>query len=393
MKRLFFLSCILVCSLYSKAQSFSSTVVDARTHQPLPFASIYADAQHSTITNAEGMFSLACDSDAVLHISYVGYSSVNIPAMKLNSFVELKAQEMGLQEITVEPISNLIKKTTKETLKQLQKNRRKKANFFYRQTAYTDSMCYEFAEAFLSGKSAAWLNELELLTGRYAGIRPDSLHNYSFYSNFFTFSQIELAMDSRTYRNFGGAISPLSQRYQEYYDVDYEVIRDGETRLFAVHFTPKPSVKIPIYDVTLYIDEKTRHVRKMEGIGRNTIIVHREYVRKNQFFIKEYLSTDFSFIVNMTEEHGFLEVQSVYVSEQHELHGKLLTTHSLLFNIGDKKMGKGEKMGFYGDLHNNIEIQGYDQQFWRKNEIVLRTPVEQQVVEMLENNKLFGVFR
>ena len=200
-------------------------------------------------------------------------------------------------------------------------------------------------------------------------------------------------MDNRTNRNFGGGIAPLYQRYLDYYDVDYEVIRDGDTRLFAVHFTPKPTVKVPIYDVTLYIDEKTYHVRKMEGVGRNITIVNRDYLHDKKIFLKEYVTTDFAFIVNMTEERGFLEVQSVYVSERHERYGKPQTTLSLLFNIGDRKMGKGEKMGFYGDLHGGIETQGYDQQFWRDNEVVVRTPIEQEVMEMFETHKLFGVFR
>jgi hypothetical protein len=254
-------------------------------------------------------------------------------------------------------------------------------------------MCYEFAEAFLTGRSAAWLHELELVTGRYAGIRPDSIHKYSFYSNFYTFSQIEMAMDNRNYKTFTGAIAPLFQHYQDYYEVDYEVIRDGDTRLFAVHFTPKPSVKKPIYEVTLYINEKDYHVRKMEGVGRNITIVNQDYLHDRKIFLKEYVSTDFEFIVNMTEERGFLEVQSVYVSEGHERYGRPQTTRSLLFNIGDRKMGKGEKMGFYGDLHGGIETQGYDPQFWRNNEMVVKTPIEQEVMEMFETHKLFGVFR
>ena len=56
-------------------------------------------------------------------------------------------------------------------------------------------------------------------------------------------------------------------------------------------------------------------------------------------------------------------------------------------------MGKGEKMGFYGDLHGGIETQGYDPQFWRNNEMVVKTPIEQEVMEMFETHKLFGVFR
>jgi len=372
--------------------AFEGTVVDDRNGQPLPFATVYANERASTITNMLGQFTIKTDSATMLRISYVGYKPRQIRASQAQGRVGLQPMEMGLQEVTVVPIANLIQKATKETLRQLQKHKKKTANFFYRQTAYSDSLCFEFVESFLSGHPAAWLRDLELVTGRYAGITPDSLHHYSFYTNFYTFSQIEMAMKQRDLSGLG-AIPPLSSRYHQYYDVDYEVIRDGEERLFAIHFIPKPEVKDAIYEATLYIDEATLLVRKMEGVGRNIRLLHRDYVRSRNWFRRVIIPTEFSFIVNMTDERGFLEVQSVYVSELHMLDDKLCETHSLLFNIGDRKMGKGEKMQFYGDLHTGIEHQGYDPQFWRNNEIVLRTPMERRVIELFEQNKLFGLFR
>ena len=49
-----------------------------------------------------------------------------------------------------------------ETVRQQKKYRRKTADFFYRQTAFVDSTCYEYVEAFLSGHSAVALSELKL---------------------------------------------------------------------------------------------------------------------------------------------------------------------------------------------------------------------------------------
>ena len=37
-----------------------------------------------------------------------------------------------------------------------------------------------------------------------------------------------------------------------------------------------------------------------------------------------------------------------------------------------------------------IEEQGYDPTFWQQNEVVLRTPVEQKVAELFEQQQLFG---
>lgn len=402
--KLFLLLFSLSFGLPAMAQQFEATVVDARTREPLPFASIFIDRQNSTITNSTGRFSIQTDSSSVLKISYVGYKPLSIRADQLRETVALQTMDMGLQEVTVVPISNMIRKATKETLRQLQKNKKQKANFFYRQIAFADSTCYEFAEAFLSGRSAAWLRDLELVTGRYVGILPDSLHHYSFYTNFYTFSQIEVATKEKVIP-YHETIIPLSRSYAQYYDVDYEVIRDDSTCLYAIHFVPKPKIKRNILDVTLYIDEQTLHLRKMEGVGRNTGLVHREWNKEKQRVVEKLIPTEFGFVVNMTDERDFMEVQSAYIIERHDLGDKQIDTRSILFNIGDrrtvfadnkemsKKMSKGKRMEFYGNLHKKIKTQGYDSLFWRNNEIVLRTPVEQQVMELFERKNLFGVFK
>ena len=393
----------IICHLsFSRvaAQTFTATVVDARNGHPLSFASVYARPGVSTITNAEGQFAIACDSADVLRISYVGFQSKNVRAGRLGGRVGLQPMDLELQEVTVYPIASLIRKVTKETLRQLQKNKKRKSQFFYRQTAFSDSTCYEFAEAFLQGHSAAWLRDLELVKGRYAAIRPDSLHYYSYYSNFYTFSQIEVAMKSNDWRDVWkmSMVPPLMPRYRDFYKVDYEIISDAESRLIAIHFTPKPKIRDAILDVTIYVDEATCHLRKMEGVGRNVYILHRDWVsnvRKKQVVFP----TEFGFVVNMTEENGFLEVQSVSVNERHVFQGQQIDTHSILFNVGElqkekgKKLDRGDEMKFYGNLHGTIQEQGYDAQFWRNNEVVLRTPVEQQVMQLFERDNLFGVFK
>ena len=397
---LLLLSCVpfLAASAQTEPQPpsrFESTVVDERTHQPLPMSSVHVSKSSSTIANIDGSFTIACDSDDVLHISYVGYQPLQVKARHLPTQVKLKGLSFGLQEVTVRPISETIRQTTKETLRQLQKHRNKKAMFFYRQTAFSDTLCYEFAEAFLKGHSAAWLRDLELLTGRFAGIQPDSMHHYSYYGNFFTFSQIEVATKDEL-KNIGKAdLLPLSRYYTRFYDVDYEIITHDEGRLYAIHFTPKPEVKRPILEATLYVDEATHHLRRIEGTGRNIRVLQKEkgIVNGKVRMLREVFNTEYRYIVNMTETRGFLEVQSVFVDECHEMHGKQITTRSLLFNLGDQKAKKGQPLKYFSKLQQQINEQGYDPKFWKDNEVVRRTPVEQQVMQLFEQQNLFGVFK
>ena len=74
---------LLTVSPMAASQQFEATVVDIQTNEPLPFASIFINKVSSTITNAEGTFSIKCDSTDVLRISYVGYKPLTIQASRV----------------------------------------------------------------------------------------------------------------------------------------------------------------------------------------------------------------------------------------------------------------------------------------------------------------------
>ena len=62
-------------------------VIDAKTGERLPFASVYISGQNSTISNAEGEFAIDADSTDVLRISYVGYKTVHLRAVYIGQEV------------------------------------------------------------------------------------------------------------------------------------------------------------------------------------------------------------------------------------------------------------------------------------------------------------------
>ena len=385
--------------LMAQLERFEATIVDAKTHEPLPFASIYASQKSSTISNAVGVFSIKCSPDAVLRISYVGYKTIHVQASELGGRVALEPLANQLKEVIVTPIDlkDFIRKTTSETRRQLRKNEKRKSSFFYRQTTFADSTCFELMEAFLQAKSAVFLRDLVLLKGRFAGIQPDSLHRYSFWTNFFIVSELPMLTRYDYHDNIG--VKPLVRNYRDYYDVGYDIMGDGDDRILAIQFAPKPRLWQSVLAVTLYVNARTHLLQRMEGEVRNVNVVHKEYVveevdtGKVVRQIKTNQSSTFHLTVNMTEERGFLEVQSVYVDQQFMRYGKCINTRSIMFNVdGMEGTDGGRKMWNYGDLHNYVREQGYDQQFWHDNEMVRRTPVEQQVMEMFESQNLFGVF-
>ena len=158
-----------------------------------------------------------------------------------------------------------------------------------------------------------------------------------------------------------------------------------------------------VLEATLYFDANTLLLRKMEGKELNLVVKHRkmrmsEKSRKlvEAFGMEAYdevFNTEFHFVVNMTEDRGFLEVQSVAIDEEHVLYDKNIVTSSVLFNIGDRKTGRGVRLDMGNNMQEEIARQGYDAKFWEDNEVVLRTPVEEQVMRLFEGHQLFGVFK
>lgn len=402
MKRLFFLLLIwLPLAVAAQTTSVEAVVIDAQSRQPLPFASIFIDNTNSTITNAEGAFRIVCNPEDRIRVSYVGYKTIFIDANSLPVQVELEPMTTELGEVTVLPINSLLKKAIEVNMKQLKSNRKQKASFFYRQTAFADSTCYEFMEAFLGGNSAVWLRNLALSKGRFAGIQPDSLHYYSFYANFFTTSQIQVTpLPGRSVE--AEDHFPLTKYYDRHYDVRGEWIGDGDDRLLAVHFSPKPT-KALVIEGTLYFDAQTLLLCKMEGKELNLIVKHlKAGIDSKLRKLYEYLGaeiyddvydTEFNFVVNMTEDRGFLEVQSVAIDEVHELYGETIRTSSVLFNVGDRNIGRSKRLEREDSMQEEIAKRGYDKVFWENNEIVLRTPIEETVMQLFEGHQLFGVFQ
>ena len=382
----------LVVSGQEEPLTVEAVVVDAETGETLPFASVtvVGGRRLSTITNAEGSFRITVEEGERLQFTYAGYKAVTLTPKSVGRKVKLQPSTLMVREVNVRALP--LKEIRKETVRQQKKYRKKTADYFYRQTAFADSTCYEYVEAFLSGHSAVAVNDLKLNSGRYAGVRPDTTAGQilQFYKNFFTFSQIELATN-KSKLDPREDVMPLYERATKLYDIDYDILSDSASCIYVIRFQSKEFVRgYTILDCTLYVDSVTNHILRCDGSGRNFRILQKypkALKRKD-----EVLPVVFNFSINMTEVNGFTEVQSVFVDTYHHVDSTLVRTKSTLFNIGPHQGKKGKDLRFEDDLHHRIEKQEYDRDFWRKNEFVRRTRTEEAVLELFERNDLFGVF-
>ncbi len=365
---------------------WEACVLDAETGRPLPYASVRAGSGRSTITNEDGWFVLSCDSAESVRISFVGYSPVTVSASPGRRSVGLRPMTVLLSEIVVQPVDKIVRAVMAEARRQMRKKRRHKATFFYRQTTFAGSECSEVLEAFFVGLSAVSLRDLSLQHGRYAALESDSLHLYSYFGNFFTYSQVEILGGSKPAYNQD--VMPLVDNYRDYYDVSLRTVSDGERKLHVLRFRAKPEVERPVLDCELYVDADTHHVLRCNGRGLNMRVLNKVGRRRTVVAVDSMV-----FEANYADSDGFSEVESVAVTVSLPSGGSHNAIRSLMYNVGSGKRRLSERRLWFNDnLQRTIDKQGYSARFWRDNEIVKRTPLEEGAVRLFEQRNLFGSF-
>ena len=384
----------MTLSVHAQHLHVDARIIDAKTGERLPFASVYISGANSTISNAEGEFAIDADSTDVLRISYVGYKTVHLRAVDIGQEVLLSSEGEMLGEVVVLGTDYIINKVLERHKKEQKKYGKKKSNFFYRQVSKSNRQCTAFLESFFSAKSAYELSDLQLVTGRYVSVASHRTMNPT---NYFTFAQV--ALYSGPTRLIGATqLVPLCEDYKRFFETDVEVISDGERRIYVVYFIPRDSTWWAV-TARLYIDAKTFQVLRYQGFGNNDRVWHREPGREEGTLTERTIEpADYSFVINYQHDNGFAEVQSVHFLVTYEHDGNRYETTGMMFNVADRFVKGKTAMSFSDNLMNEISKgkknndKHYDHKFWERLEIVKRTPVEDEVVELFERDNLFGVF-
>jgi hypothetical protein len=100
----------------------------------------------------------------------------------------------------------------------------------------------------------------------------------------------------------------------------------------------------------------------------------------------------YSFVVNYQLDNGFAEVSSVHFRTNYTADGHKFETTGMMFNVADRYFTSRGTLHFNDNLMDLIGRKGLDRDFWQQNEIVKRTPVEEEAVEIFERDNLFGVY-
>ena len=356
-------------------------VIDAKTGERLPFASVYISGQNSASLNAEGEFVIDADSADVLRISYVGYKTVRLRAVDIGQEVLLSSEGEMLGEVVVLGTDLVVQNALKRMKKDNKRYRKIRGNYFYRQVGYTDRQCHSFLESFFTARSASQVSEMSLVTGRYLSVA--SMRTIS-PANFFTFAQVPVFSNQKNIPSTEQLV-PLHRGYARDYLTEMSLVGDDERRVYVISFVPRDSNAWAI-EGRLYVDAETFQLLKYEGRSTKEWVSHKV---GNRAVVRPI---DYSFVVNYQLDNGFAEVSSVHFRTSYTADGHKFETTGVMFNVADRYFTSRGTLRFNDNLMALIDRKGLDRGFWEQNEIVKRTPVEEEAVEIFEYDNLFGVF-
>jgi hypothetical protein len=247
-------------------------VIDAESRSPLVFASVAVkETNVAIVTNIDGEFTLKVgdlSTSKTIEVSFVGYKNKTIPIsdLKDNGFknvIALEAAPIPIKEIIVKPLDPIA--IIEKTINNKSKNYETVPNLmtaFYRETIRKNRTYVSIGEAVVEIFKAPYNND----------IRFDGARIYKGRKN----TDVE-KMDTVLFKLQGGPVSVLEldlaknsetvltkEAMQNYnYTLSGVVEIDGKPH-YVIEFVQKPSVEMPLFMGSFYIDMDSYAVSEAE---------------------------------------------------------------------------------------------------------------------------------
>lgn len=247
-------------------------VVDSETRNPLVFATVAVkESNVAIVTNIDGEFVLKIgetSNSKNLEISFLGYKNKTIPISDLKdnggkNVIELESAPIPIKEIIVKPLDpyDIVKKA----IESISRNYESEANLmtsFYRETIRKNRTYVSIGEAVVEIFKAPYGNDARFDGARiYKGRKSSDVQK----------------MDTVLFKLQGGPVSVLqldiaknteailTRDAMEYYNYSISgVIEIDNKPHYVIDFIQKPSVDIPLFMGSLYINMETYGITEAE---------------------------------------------------------------------------------------------------------------------------------
>jgi hypothetical protein len=247
-------------------------VIDVETRNPLVFATVSVmETNVAIVTNIDGEFTLKIGETVTsknLEITYLGYKNKVIPISELKdnggkNVIELEAAPIPIKEIIVKPLDP--NEIVNKAIQNIGKNYEGEPNLmtaFYRETIRKNRTYVSIGEAVVEIFKAPYNNDTRFDGAKiYKGRKSSDVQK----------------MDTVLFKLQGGPVSVLqldiakntesvlTKEAMEYYNYSISgVIEIDNKPHYVIDFLQKPSVDIPLFMGSLFINMETYGISEIE---------------------------------------------------------------------------------------------------------------------------------
>jgi hypothetical protein len=246
-------------------------VVDKATGTPLVFATVaLKESNIGIVTNIDGEFSLKIPQplpSKTIEISYLGFKNkaVNIDDFKPNgkNVIEMESAPIPIREIVVKPLDPI--DIVSKAIDRITKNYESVPNLmtaFYRETIKKNRTYVSIGEAVVEIFKAPYANDVRFDGARiYKGRKSSDVQKmdtvlFKLQGGPVTVLQLDIAKNSE---------SVLTRDAMQYYNYSLSGVIEIDNRPhYVIDFIQKPSVDIPLFMGSLYIDMDSYAITEAE---------------------------------------------------------------------------------------------------------------------------------
>jgi hypothetical protein len=252
--------------------TFKGKVVDAETGNPLVFASVAVkETNVATITNIDGEFIIKIaetQTSRNLEITYLGYKNKVVPLTDLRvdgykNMISMTTAPIPIREIVVKPIDP--EGVVRNAISRIGKNYVDEPNLmtaFYRETIRKNRTYVSIGEAVVEIFKAPYNNDLRFDGARiYKGRKGSDVEKmdtvlFKLQGGPVSVMQLDLAKNTE---------SVLTMDAMKYYDYSLTTVVEIDNRQhYVITFKQKPSVDMPLFLGTFYIETGTFAITEAE---------------------------------------------------------------------------------------------------------------------------------
>ena len=370
-------------------------IIDAETGEGVPFCSVIIENTHSgTSSNEEGDFVISIETLPIkLIFSHLNYKKQSINITKnVELIVKLAPLAHSLDEVTLDvgDKNGYAIELAQKAFRQMSSlsSIEKYGKALYRQKAKNGDTYSEFSEIIYDIKyTTGGVQDWEIIEGRYA-LKENSVNN----KNFTLLSRLLTAIQPNT----NDLLFPLRESLENYYTAKIiDLLKTNEGNLIVVYLKPKPNVPKPAFEGEVYLNSRTYDVLKVIGSIAQDDVKLIKLTEKNTSKKNYNLSYEIAFkkdkeldlvldYINVNQEFDYFKEETL---KTHVSSESKLFFFEYYQPLRKPKLGRQFRRG-KSDWENLNEI-GYNQKFWQDNQIVKRTPVEQEVIDAFEKGNRF----